>query len=258
MKNVHVAYGFSGRARRALGFAAAFADRLRAELFVWIGRDAAAAALIESALSKSIADREDTHVRDRVMIDVGLSAPSLRPRFVRGNPEEAARGVDSVLVSQHVGRLNPGVAQLVPMDERAIEARGRGPICLPFGNGDSGRLAARAALPLAKALGLPLLLYHTTWKERALPATAPAEAHMTAGARVLQREIEAEASLSGVPCRALIETATAVVQGVSRAALNERCALIVMARGKNVERGSYADGVLARTTVPVFLTGRSD
>ena len=143
------------------------------------------------------------------------------------------------------------------MGERALEARGPGEICLPFGNGDSALDASRQAVGLAAALKMGVLFYHTTWKADGLPETAPSEAHMIAGARETRQKLEREAALRGVPFRTVVETASSIVEGVCRAALNERCALIAMSRGRSVGHGSYVDGVLARTPIPVFTAGRS-
>lgn len=257
MQNVHVRYGFSDRAQAHLAFAAGLAQRLSASLFVWTHRDIPAAAFLKKRTGADVITKEQTHIRDRVRWAVGLIAPELVPRFATGNPAQDVCGEDSVLVDEAATRPADGTALLAPMGERAYDARGTGGICLPFGNGDSALDGLGATLKLARKLKLPMLFYHTTWRESGLPETASPEAHMIEGAKATQRKLEAAADAAGVAHRAVIETAASIAEGICRVALNERCAMIALTRGRHVGRGSYVNDVLVRTTVPVFVTGRS-
>jgi len=256
MQNVHVQYGLSGRDRAHLGFAADLAVRLSARLFVWTHRDKAVAALLAARTGEDAGTREHAHVGERVRMAIGDLAPGLAPRFNAGDPLEGVCDSGSLIVGEPPARPCGGAALLAPMGERALEARGSGEICLPFGNGTSALAAAAQTLGFAAALRLPVLLYHTTWREAGLPETAAPEAHMADGARAVRRTLEKAAEALGVRHRTVVETAATVVEGICRAALNRRCAMIAVARGRNVGRGSYVDGVLARTVVPVFVAGR--
>jgi len=257
MQNVHVQYGLSGRSRAHLEFAADLAARLSARLFVWTHRDKAVAALLAAGTGEDAGTREHAHVSARVRMAIGDLAPGLAARFNAGDPLEGVCDSGSLIVGEPVARPRGSAALLAPMGERALEARGTGEICLPFGNGESALAAAAQTFGFAAALGLPALLYHTTWREVGLPETAPPEAHMAEGARVVQRKLEKAAEVFGVRHRTVVETAATVVEGICRAALNQRCVMIAMARGRNVGRGSYVDGVLARTVVPAFVAGRA-
>ena len=161
-----------------------------------------------------------------------------------------------MLVGDPAFRPHSGAALLAPMCERMYDSRGIGGICLPFGNGDSALGGAEQTLGFAARLKLPVLFYHTTWRESGLPESAPPEAHMVIGARLVQRTLERAADAAGVAHRTVVETAATIVEGVCRAALTEGCSLISLTRGRHVGRGSYVDGVMTRTTVPLFLTGK--
>lgn len=255
MQNVHVQYGFSDRAEAHLAFAAGLAHRLKATLFVWMRRDKTATSFLQGMTGVDVEAQTESHIMARVRMGVGHSSSGLKPRFAQGEATENLRSSASVLVGEPVMRPYAGAALLSPLGERSYDSRGHGGICLPFGNGDSALEGAEQALGFAARLRLPVLFYHTTWRESGLPETARPEAHMVIGARLVQRTLEKAADAAGVPHRTVIETAATIVEGVCRVALNEGCSMISLTRGRHVGRGSTVDGVTARTTVPVFLTG---
>lgn len=262
MQTVHVQYGLSERAQAQLAFAADLARDLRATLFVWTHGDADAAALLKRRTGVDVEAQQETHIRDRVRLALcrvghGLPATELTLRFARGDAAENVRDTASVLVGDPDSRPTAGAASFWPNGQKTLRARGPGEICLPFSNGDSAMDGIAQTLGLAARLALPVLFYHTTWRKDGLPDTAEPEAHMVDGARDVRRALEAAAATAGVDHRTVVETATSIVEGVCRAALNERCTLIALTRSRYVGRGSYVDDIVARTTVPVFVTGRS-
>src|SRR5688572_9923659 len=256
MRQVHVRFGVSPRARKELDFAIDLASRISGTLFVWTEADRAARALL-AKLDADAPGREHAHVRDRVHLAIGRQEAGLVPIFCQGDPFRAVHDPRAILVGSREDRERPVAAIVATMGETAVGARGASEICLPFANGESALHAASTAIPLASVLGAPLLLYHTTWREDALPTDAPAERHMTAEAAETLRRIEEMCEAAGTRRRIVIETATAIAEGTVRAALNERCALIVLARGRHVGRGSYVDQVLERSVIPVLVAGRS-
>lgn len=256
MRQVHVRYGVSPRAQKELGFAIDLATRISGCLFVWTEADRAARALI-AGLDADAPGREHAHVRDRIQLAIGRQEAGLVPTYCQGDPYRSVHDPRAILVGSRGIRERSVAAAVATMGETAIGARGASEICLPFANGESALHAAAYAIPLAAALGAPLLLYHTTWREDALPSSAPPEKHMTDEAAEVLKGIVGMADEAGVNYRKIIETATAIAEGTVRAALNERCALIVVARGRHVGRGSYVDQVLERSVIPVLVAGRS-
>jgi len=256
MRQVHVRFGVSPRSRKELDFAINLAVRISGSLFVWTEVDRAARALLDG-LDPDAQAREHAHVRDRVHLAVGRQETGLVPTFCQGDPHRAVHDPRAILVGPRSDRERSVAAIVATMGEASIGARGASEICLPFANGESALHAASAAIPLASALGAQLLLYHTTWREDGLPTEAPAERHMTAEAMETLDRIEEMCVAAGARRRVVIETATAIAEGTVRAALNERCALIVVARGRHVGRGSYVDQILERSVIPVLVAGRS-
>lgn len=257
MRNIHVRYGLSPRADAELRFGIDLARRLRARLFVWTEADAASDALLKAAGCDDAATREQAHVRDRVSLLVARMEAGLQPTYCQGNPTDAVRDRESIVIGGRDAGGRQASAALATMGERALGARGAGEIFLPFANGASAETAAKTAIPLAARLGAPVLFYHTTWREEGVPDDAPAERHMTDEAFEVQERLWNLADRAGVRHRSVIETATAIAEGTVRGALNEGCALIAMARGRHVGAGSYVDQVLERSVIPVLVAGRS-
>lgn len=257
MQDIHVRFGTSPRAQSDLGFAIDLARRLRGRLFVWTESDSAARGLLERAGVADSAAREQAHVRDRVGLRAGLAEAGLAPVFCQGDPSHAVHDPRSIVVGDRDAVRRPAFAAVISKGEASLGARGASEICLPFANGASALDAAALAIPLASALGAPLLLYHTTWRKEGLPPEAPAERHMTAEAAAVRDAIIEMAEDEAVAHRTVVETATAIAEGTVRAALNQGCALIALARGRHVGRGSYVDQVLSRSVIPVLVAGRS-
>lgn len=157
----------------------------------------------------------------------------------------------TLFVAHSVDVVRRDVHVLVPFDERAVFSRGRGGILLPFGDGSSGPDALPLAMHLAKKLDVPLIAYHTTWRDEGNPSSR-AEDHMCPAARRVQEDIVARTADSGVTLRFVVEMAEEVVTGIIRSALLENARLIVMARGGKTLVGCYVARVLQQSPIPVL------
>src|SRR5689334_1687324 len=147
--NVHVRYGLAPSARTELGFAIDLARRLSAHLFVWTEAEAPARALLAGMTKPSAAECEYAHVSDRVRLEILRRKASLKTTYCQGDPFHAARDPESILVGTRDAKARPVSAAFATMGEASILARGDGPICLPFANGESVFQALPFAIRLA-------------------------------------------------------------------------------------------------------------
>jgi hypothetical protein len=167
---------------------------------------------------------------------------------------------NSIVVSNELALVRRDLTVLHPFDEVQV-LRASGSILVPFGDGDSGLIAASLAIPLAKALSLEVLFYHTTWRSETTTSEEPA-AHMCVQARAHQQRLQKLAQAAAVPHRMAIEMADDVVFGMLHCALNggvHRHAepapvnLIVMAHGVNTYLGSYVEKALKVSPTPILV-----
>ncbi len=170
--------------------------------------------------------------------------------------KEAVIAPDSILVDQAAKHHSRDAIVLASYDETAVRGRlGTGPIFVPFGDETAGMHAAHFGLPMAKKLGLPVVYYHTTWKDEDTTSDNPAD-HMCAAARRIQSELTRMATAHGVEHRFVIECADDVVEGMLQCAMRERAALIVLARGARTGIGSYVTQSLAQSPIPCLVAPR--
>lgn len=173
-----------------------------------------------------------------------------------GNYKEGTIAPDSILVDQAAKHHSRDAIVLASYDETAVRGRqGNGPIFVPFGDETAGMHAAHFGLPIAKKLGLPVVYYHTTWKDEDTISDNPAD-HMCAAARRIQSELARMATAHGVEHRFVIECADDVVEGMLQCAMRERAALIVLARGARTGIGSYVTQSLAQSPIPCLVAPR--
>jgi len=158
----------------------------------------------------------------------------------------------TIVVDARLAALRADLNVLVPLDERGLQSRGRGPLLVPFGDGTSGVRAGRLAVALAAALGHKVVFYHSTWKNPAVSSTSP-EDHMIEKAAETRRTLEGLAAAAGVEFETLIETAADVVEGTILCAMRSGANLIVMARGLKTIIGSYVDKALEHSPVPLLI-----
>ncbi|MFH1047521.1 MAG: hypothetical protein V1738_04415 [Patescibacteria group bacterium] len=159
-----------------------------------------------------------------------------------------------ILVAKKTVRRD--VNTLVPFDEVGLLARGQKPkVLIPLSNDESGYFATAECLPIIAALGYGIMFWHTTWRNAKI-TSAVARDHLSVEAKVTLPQVERLAETAGVPYETHIELAECIEYGLVEAALDKGCCLIVMARGRNTVRGSYVDGVLSKSSVPVLVMGR--
>lgn len=178
---------------------------------------------------------------------------------VESEPEATARlhadSNGSIIVSSSPIEGSDNFNVLVSLDEESLDGRGAGPMVFPFGNGESGAHAGKFALPLAKAMGLSIEFYHTTWSNAARKDAPPSE-HMHASAIELRRQLESQAQALGIAFNTTIETADDVAEGLIRFSLRKGACLIAMARGRNTRVGSYVTQLLTQSPIPLLICGR--
>lgn len=168
------------------------------------------------------------------------------------------------------------ISWVVPMDERGLNTRGKGPILVPFGNGISAMrgynlaaqlvLAANAAVTAVQADSAQVdtdaskqasvLFYHTTWKNPSVKSEEAAQ-HMCPQAVAIRNLLEKAAADAGVPFTTVIQTADDVADGILHTALMHQARLIIMPQSKMVEVGDYCFRVIAKSPVPIIALAKS-
>ena len=135
--------------------------------------------------------------------------------------------------------------QIVPGSDRSL--------LIPFGNRDTALVAGHRAIPLAKMLGLRVVLYHTTYRRSDVSSDSPWH-HMDSEAIAVQRQLVSWCESCGVSSEFHHEFADEVVAGILRAAVLHNASLIAVARGEHVKNG-YTDR-LCEQGFPLLLVGR--
>ena len=185
-----------------------------------------------------------------------------------------------------VGAAHGLVDVLMPADEVGLDARGEGPLLVPFSDGESGLVAATSAIRMVLAqrqknsagacstttaasskTGSPpnlspaqtnptsqpeVIFYHTTWTDERANSPDAIDQMCVEATRVMLA-IEAAATKAGIRFRTIVETHDDVVQGVIEMAQEQRATLVVMARGARIRQGSYVGRTLQQSSVPVFI-----
>lgn len=198
---------------------------------------------------------EDRRVRARAVELLGE-----RPRTVSYVFENDVHGVlpkGALVVDTTLAQRRTDAWVVASQSEASVCARGQGPVCIPLGDGESGSHASFVGIPIARALGLPVVFYHTTWRNPAV-ASDEARAHMDPDAQLVLATAQQHAVAQRVSCHAVVEMADGVAEGIVRAALRERCSLILTARGRGTGRGSYVDQLLVESPIPVWSAPRKE
>lgn len=162
----------------------------------------------------------------------------------------------SLAVDNFPDRKRSDISWVVPMDERGLTTRGKGPILVPFGNGISAMRGYNLAAQLALAAGeMSVLFYHTTWKNPSVKSEEP-DQHMCPQAVAIRTLLEKAATEAGVPFTTVIETADDVADGILHTALKHQARLIIMPQSKMVEVGDYCFRVIAKSPVPIIALAK--
>lgn len=212
-------------------------------LHVYLRSDPDGAALIDGSAADTLMATEANLVRSDV-----LAKTNLTPDSIVLDSNHAANGV---IVDHNLAFECADLSVLFPCRESTLLGRGKGPILLPFGDGQSVMPAAQIGFALARQLGLPVVLYHTTWKVPGLTAADP-QAHMCDSAQALLKTLQSMAEHSGVECSVVVETADDVVEGLLQCALRQSARLIVMSRSAKTTIGCYVSQTLRKTPIPLL------
>ncbi|MEK7614965.1 MAG: hypothetical protein AAB431_01115, partial [Patescibacteria group bacterium] len=140
---------------------------------------------------------------------------------------------------------------VLPFDER--EVRGDC-ILVPFGSHGSALKSIEVAIPLAQRLGKHIVLYHTTWPKDGGSRDASILSHLCYDAVCVLGQLKDQVQAAKVRLVVDLEMATDVTDGIILAGIRHRAALIVVARGQNVWRGSYAEH-LRMGPIPLLTVG---
>jgi hypothetical protein len=158
---------------------------------------------------------------------------------------------DGIIIDHATAFERADLDVLYPSREKTLLARGKGPLLVPFGDSLSAFPAAKIAIDLGKKLALPVVFYHTTWKDQETPSTDPAD-HMCEGAREVQKLLTDAATKAGIDFSFAIETADDVAEGILHCAMRLSVRLIVMPRSAKTTLGCYVNQALAKTPVPLL------
>ena len=212
-------------------------------LHVYLRSDPAGAASIDESKVSDLMAVEASLVHSDVLRKTNLAQESIVL-----DTNHAATGV---IVDHNLAFERADLSVLFPCRESTLLGRGNGPILVPFGDGQSVMPAAQVGFALAKRLGLPVVLYHTTWSVPGLTAADP-QAHMCASAQALLKTLQSMAEQSGVECSVVVETADDVVEGLLQCALRQSARLIVMSRSAKTTIGCYVSQTLRKTPIPLL------
>lgn len=148
--------------------------------------------------------------------------------------------------------LGPQPYILVATSAPLFPARHYQRMCIPLGNGSSNAQVAACGGTLARALGVDVLLYHTTWRDPQLRIEDP-RGHLHPDAAQVLAAAQADLHAMRVRHECIVETAERVTAGIIRSALRNRCGCIVMSRGPHTGYGSYVDQVITESPIPVLI-----
>ncbi len=188
-----------------------------------------------------------------VVVHDGIDLATCAPDQLPPNP---------IIVSSELAMRRSDVNILQPFEEVSVRRTQQhsGHLLVPFGDGEAGPVAATLALPLARALGLAVVFYHTTWPAAGVTSTNPVD-HIYSASRAQYDRLAAMARAASVQHRMEVEMADDVVMGMLGCALNggispdrpSPVSLIVMSHGVNTCIGSYVEKTLNRASTPVLV-----
>jgi hypothetical protein len=191
----------------------------------------------------SVLSAERQRVLAEVCATTGLACEQV---VVSGQEDSGDIFVDHVSALQRAD-----LDVLYPSREKSLLARGRGPLLVPFGDSLSAQRAVTIALKIAEAMALPVVLYHTTWRDPGKSSTDPAK-HMCEGARRVSAVLLAQAKAAGVKHSLVVECADDVAEGILQCALRLDAKLIVMPRSAKTTMGCYVNQALVKTPMPLL------
>jgi len=230
-----------------LGFAADLATRLGVtNLTIFLK--------LQHSLTALVGDAETVQAKqqDRVLADVTAVT-----RF-HGSIELAYELTPGTLVvDRHLALTRDDLDCISPQLETSLLARGNGPLLIPFGDGWSAVHAASVALSMAKMLDLPVIFYHTSYRDARIESEDTQD-HMCEGAVRTQRRLLELAAEFGVEHKLVTEMAADVFEGILQCAMREGARLIVIPRSKKTTVGCYAERALKDSPIPTLALAARD
>lgn len=244
MTEISCVYDRTADGRQTLGFALDLWQLIRQAppFHVYLNHDTEGARILNSEQAHDIVSLEAQLVHADIQQKTGLPGPSILVSH------DYSQGIT---VDHNLAFQREDLSVLYPCREKSLLARGRGPILLPFGDGVSALPSAALAFQLAHAMSLPVVLYHTTWRNPKL-AQADAKEHMCDDARLRMNQLKAKANEASIEVHVVVETADDVVEGILQCALRNSARLIIMARSAKTTMGCYVKQALAKTPIPLI------
>jgi len=168
---------------------------------------------------------------------------------------------NALVVSNELALRRRHLTVLQPFEETHV-LRASGSILVPFGDGNSGIVAAAVALQLARTTHLDVVFYHTTWADESVQSEDPVD-HLCQSAREHYHELQRMAIQANVGHSMAVEMVSDVVSGMLHCALNGSLSvedphpvnLIVAAHGVNTYSGSYLEEALNVSSTPILVVG---
>ena len=257
MTQVCVVYNETRPGRAALEMAISLSKQLNlTPLLVFVARNEAAA----TALGAEVAADKRLIESISFVTEQNLGCQNYKvvlfDEYVGPSITEGSILVDAGLkgrVSFHC--LHPGT-------ETTVVGRHKGPVLIPFSDGDTGLKAANAAFEFVERSrdsqspqeGVPdVIFYHTTWPNPNALSSDTLD-HMCESAERCMLALQQSASDRGISFQTIVETHDDVVQGVIEMAYKTGSVLIAMARGSEIRQGSYVDRLVEQSPIPVLVT----
>lgn len=250
--NICVVFSDTPEGRTALTFAADLKRRLGDErLNVYLGRDEACSLISGDGNANAADTTQKARVAELVAAMTQLTASEIEVIEFNAQPETIEFPEGAIVVDHTLSFERADINVLTPFDESTLDERGEGPLVIPFGDGDSGKVAALIGLRLAAAISRKVVFYHTTWRSE---STSPdPRDHMCQSARNDQFALEGWASAVKVEHETVVEMAPDVTEGIIRQSVLLSASLIVTARGRKTKIGSYVSQMLNQSPLPILL-----
>lgn len=258
VSGVIVAYEETESGRSAVRYAASLGRALEVPTFVKVQSGTVQQHNLLPAREQDLCaalNAERNRVERRVMrlADVLISTEGLVMVQSTSRPLAAhAFSTTQIVVSAGLARERCVASIIDPKFDPVVGAWEKGPIVVPFGVSESGKVAARAAIPIAKQLRRPVLFYHTSWRNGDVSSDDPHD-HLSVMQRACGDFLGSLAQDSGVASEIVYALADAVHGGIIDAAMRAGATMIVMVRSPMVGKGSYVDQVLDASPLPVCV-----
>jgi cation diffusion facilitator family transporter len=249
---IYVPFVLTKRGKRTLKFAGDLARLLDRDLVALVKKNKARDAFAKEAGMP--ATRDSNLVRETV---IGLTGVSADRCSIEENSGSIPKGSIRVTSEGKNWKPDSTEATFFSADETGLFNRGKGPLYITVGNKWTHSTSIKEAVELAKTLGVPVILYHSTWRIPHNNSEDPRDHISWDAHRVLSSAVKI-ARDSGVSVEVVVEHATTITDGVLRHAIENSASAIMMIKSDRARRGSYVDQVVVHSPVPVFVAPHSN